>query len=96
MNEQQNFWANDYAQEYIKKNSSFNQKLGVECWKEMLTNAGEINSILEGGCNIGRNIAFLNNIFPTVKKSIIEISAPAYSFVGLWVLVGTHLRRCRF
>jgi len=56
VNEQQKFWANDYAQEYIKKNSSFNQKLGKECWEKMLASTGEINSILECGCNIGRNI----------------------------------------
>lgn len=81
MNEQQKFWANDYAQEYIKKNSSFNQKLGQECWEKMLASTGEIKSILECGCNIGRNINFLNNVLPDTKKSIIEISEPAYNFV---------------
>jgi pseudaminic acid biosynthesis-associated methylase len=81
VNEQQKFWANDYAEDYIKKNSSFNHKLGQESWEKMLANASEINSILECGCNIGRNIDFLNNVFPNTKKSIIEISVPAYNFV---------------
>ena len=81
MNEQQNFWANDYAQEYIKKNSQFDRELGVEGWRKMLAKAEGVRSILECGCNIGRNIDFLNTAFPDSSKSIIEISKPAFDFV---------------
>jgi pseudaminic acid biosynthesis-associated methylase len=42
---------------------------------------GNIGSYLECGCNIGRNIEQLNRIIPDSKKSIIEISEPAYNFV---------------
>jgi SAM-dependent methyltransferase len=81
LNEQQNFWANDYASEYIQKNNKFDEKLGVEGWQKMLTKAEGITSILECGCNIGRNIRFLNKLLPDAEKSIIEISKPAYDFV---------------
>lgn len=81
MNEQQNFWANSYAEEYISKNSSFDKKLGAECWQMMLAKAEGIRSILECGCNIGRNIGLLNEVLPSAKKSIIEISKPAYNYV---------------
>lgn len=81
MNEQQNFWAKTYADEYIKKNQNFDAKLGIEGWKKMLTKAGEIKSVLECGSNIGRNIGFLNQVLPNAKKSIIEISKPAFDFV---------------
>ena len=81
MNEQQNFWANSYAEDYIKKNSSFDKELGAECWKIMLAKADKISSILECGCNIGRNIGFLDVALPDARKSIIEISKPAYNFV---------------
>lgn len=81
MNEQQNFWANDYAREYIRKNSEFDQRLGIEAWKTMLARADSISSILECGCNIGRNVGFLNAAMPTAKKSVIEISKPAFDFV---------------
>ena len=30
LNEQQNFWANDYAKEYIEKNKAFDHNLGSE------------------------------------------------------------------
>jgi len=81
MNEQQNYWANSYAEEYISKNSSFDKRLGTECWKTMLSRAHGIYSILECGCNIGRNIGFLNECLPASSKSIIEISTPAYNYV---------------
>jgi len=81
MNEQQKFWADTYADEYIKKNSQFDREKGVAAWKLMLEKADSIESILECGCNIGRNIGFLNEAFPQASKSIIEISQPAFEFV---------------
>lgn len=81
MNEQQNFWANDYAQNYIRKNSQFDRELGIVGWRKMLAKAERVDSVLECGCNIGRNIDFLNSALPTASKSIIEISKPAFDFV---------------
>ncbi len=81
MNNQQNFWKKTYAADYIKKNSSFEKKLGVECWEEMLKRTDAINSIIECGCNIGRNINFLNEVLPNADKSVIEINETAYNVV---------------
>jgi pseudaminic acid biosynthesis-associated methylase len=81
MNEQQKFWVNTYADDYIKKNSQFNREKGIAAWKLMLDKMGPINSILECGCNIGRNIDFLNEAQPRASKSIIEISKPAFEQV---------------
>ena len=68
MNEQQNFWANAYAEEYIQKNSQFDREKGIAAWRLMLAKANPIGSILECGCNIGRNIDFLNHVFFTVQN----------------------------
>ncbi len=81
MNEQQIFWSREYADEYIKKNSSFDLEMGIKGWAKMLERVSGINSILECGCNIGRNINFLNHLLPSAQKSIIEISEPAFNFV---------------
>ena len=81
MNEQEKFWANKYADEYINKNNKFDCEKGVEAWKIMLKNVETVESILECGCNIGRNIQTLNVVLPNAKKSIIEIGKPAYDFV---------------
>lgn len=82
LNEQQHFWATQYAQEYMQKNSTFDEQLGIEGWRKMLTSAKDIHSILECGCNIGRNINFLNKVLPQATKSIIEINKSAFEFVA--------------
>jgi len=79
--EQEEFWANTYAADYVKKNSDFDSLTGEKAWKEMLLKTDSISTVLECGCNIGRNIKFLNNVLPRAKKSIIELSKPAYNFV---------------
>ncbi len=81
MNDQQQFWAQTYATEYIRKNSQFDLASGIDGWQQMLARAYNIGSLLECGCNIGRNIGFLDQVLPRAKKSIIEISKPAYEFV---------------
>jgi spore coat polysaccharide biosynthesis protein SpsF len=80
-NEQQAFWKEKYAEAYIDKNSKYDLAGGVKCWAKMLERTQGINSILECGCNIGRNINFLNHIQPTASKSIIEISPRAFEIV---------------
>lgn len=82
MNEQQKFWANTYANEYIKKNTLFDFENGVSAWRQMLEKMKSISTILECGCNIGRNIDFLNEVLPHARKSIIEISQAAFEFVS--------------
>ena len=81
MNEQQKFWAENYADEYMIKNNQFDREAGVSAWNLMLEKADLIESILECGCNIGRNIDFLNGARPKASKSIIEISQQAFEFV---------------
>lgn len=76
-NPQEKFWSEQYSDEYIKKNSKFNTELGLEGWNKMLNKTKNIQNLLECGCNIGRNINFLNIILPKVEKSVIEISSQA-------------------
>lgn len=81
LNEQQKFWQNEYAEEYIKKNSEFDLHTGIKGWSTILNRTSNISSVLECGCNIGRNINFLNHVLPNASKSIIEISPKAYDIV---------------
>tara|TARA_Y100000748_G_C15334628_1_gene425491 strand:- start:61 stop:687 length:627 start_codon:yes stop_codon:yes gene_type:complete len=80
--DQEKFWAEQYASDYIKNNEVFNHELGVQAWAIILNKVQRnISSILECGCNIGRNIEQLNRLIPESKKSVIEISEPAFNFV---------------
>jgi pseudaminic acid biosynthesis-associated methylase len=81
-NKQETFWAEQYASEYIKKNSEFDQNLAIEAWNKMLVGTEGVGSVLECGCNIGRNLNTLADVLPKAQKSIIEISKPAFEFVS--------------
>lgn len=82
MNEQEHFWTELYAEDYIRKNSQFDKELGVQCWERMLASAEDFNSVLECGCNIGRNIEFLLSARPNLQISIIELSQPAFQIAS--------------
>lgn len=43
-----------------------------------VTESRKLYSYLECGCNIGRNIGFLETVLPTANKAFIEISQDAY------------------
>jgi pseudaminic acid biosynthesis-associated methylase len=81
MNEQETFWQREYAAAYREKNADHDLELGVRGWREMLRRAGELESILECGSNIGRNIRALQVLLPQARKSIIELSPEAYQIV---------------
>ncbi len=81
MNEQQKFWKDQYGESYIQKNSDYDLDSGIDAWKQMLKKADPINSLLECGSNIGRNIRVLSAMLPDVKKSLIEINSDAYKIV---------------
>ena len=81
-NDQEVFWSEQYAEDYIKKNAEFDTGLALEAWKKMLASTSGITSLLECGCNIGRNIDSLDRLLPSASKSIIEISKPAFDFVS--------------
>lgn len=81
-NAQEKFWAQDYAQDYIARNRSFDHDLGAQAWSTMLAKAERpLRNFLECGCNIGRNVAQLARALPEAQPSIIEISRPAFDFV---------------
>lgn len=81
--EQEKFWAEDYNAEYIEKNSNFDHKIGSEGWSKMLSNisAESLNSYLECGCNIGRNIEQIRMIYPNLKPSVLDVNSNALDYV---------------
>jgi len=80
--DQEIFWEKQYAEEYIRKNSQFNNELAIDAWSKMLISTSGVSSILECGCNIGRNLHSLSRVLPNATQSIVEISKPAFEFVS--------------
>ncbi len=75
INYQQEYWKNNLA--YIKRNKNFDDKLGSKVWYSLLKDKN-IDTILECGSNIGRNLKQINKSFPNKKLSFIEINKKAY------------------
>ena len=76
-NEQEYFWSNVYAKDYIAKNYEFDRELLLDGWKKMLSKVESLDSIIECGANVGRNIRALEELHPNARKSAIEISSQA-------------------
>ena len=72
------FWKNNDGKKYINRNLDFNSENAIKAWNKMLHKVDKITSILECGSNIGRNLIYLDSIFPKATKSLIEINNDAY------------------
>ena len=81
--DQERFWAEEYSQSYMNKNSSFDHVLGAQGWERMLA-AADIDTIetyLECGCNIGRNLEQIKLVYPDFVPSAVEINGSALDYV---------------
>jgi pseudaminic acid biosynthesis-associated methylase len=76
MNQQEKFWTIEIGARYRADNDSFSKDLGISAWREMTDriDTTKIVSYLECGSNIGRNISFLQEIFPGASASVIELN----------------------
>lgn len=78
--EQEKFWAGQFGQEYIKRNSSEQLVYSkVAMWSRMLKSASGIESIRELGCNIGINLLALKKLNPQIELQGYEINEDAIS-----------------
>jgi len=78
-NPQEEFWANDFGNKYIERNSH-NELLAsniVFFSKIFSNNQIKIDSVIELGCNIGMNLIALNKIFPNLNICGIDINKKA-------------------
>lgn len=79
---QDTFWTEEYAEDYIHKNSSFDHQLGRQGWGKILSKAKLVRkSYLEVGCNIGRNLDQLSLLDPELRPSAVEINQKALDSV---------------
>jgi spore coat polysaccharide biosynthesis protein SpsF len=75
---QEEFWANDFGNEYIKRNQG--DKLlasNLNFFSRCLNRTYNINSVIEFGANIGMNLRALQLLFPGVLFNGIEINSLA-------------------
>jgi pseudaminic acid biosynthesis-associated methylase len=78
-NSQEEFWVKDLATTYVESNPYLkpkDAKLAEKAWSQMLSQVGatKLESFLECGSNIGRNIQTLSRVLPNTSASVIEIN----------------------
>ena len=76
--EQEKFWAEEFGDNYIERNQG-NQLLAsnLNFFVKALKQAGNIDSCIEFGANIGMNLKALKLLFPEIQMKGIEINNTA-------------------
>ncbi|MEO7487476.1 MAG: pseudaminic acid biosynthesis-associated methylase [Ferruginibacter sp.] len=76
--EQEKFWAGEFGHDYIQRNKG--EKLlaaNLNFFTKALSQAGNIDSLVEFGANIGMNLRALKLLYPELKLQAIEINKEA-------------------
>ena len=74
------FWKGNFGAGYVERNQAYDHALEREGWNTMLRSAdrAQVKSVLECGCNIGRNLVTLRELLPHAESNLIEINADAF------------------
>jgi pseudaminic acid biosynthesis-associated methylase len=78
-NPQEEFWANEFGNNYIERNSDKEYLASniVFFSKIFSQNQVKLKSVLELGCNVGMNLLALKEIFPSLNINAIDINEKA-------------------
>jgi pseudaminic acid biosynthesis-associated methylase len=78
-NEQQEFWAGEFGDQYIGRNQGQQWiASNTRLFARILERTGDVRSVLEFGANIGMNLLALKNLLPGSELSGVEINKSAF------------------
>lgn len=78
MNDQEIFWSGNFGDEYTDRNSRSDQvQANLFFWAKLISITGNLNSVLEFGCNRGLNLDAFKTLSPLTLTSGIEINRQA-------------------
>lgn len=79
--EQEKFWAGEFGDDYIERNSYENKSLissNISLFSRAISRCGEIKSVIEFGANIGLNLIAIKQLIPSLTDmEAIEINQKA-------------------
>lgn len=75
--EQESFWAGDFGDEYIERNTTELIYKNIALFAEVLKSTGGVKSCIEFGSNIGLNLKAIQCLIPNIECSAIEINHKA-------------------
>tara|TARA_B100001559_G_C16480984_1_gene613764 strand:- start:274 stop:900 length:627 start_codon:yes stop_codon:yes gene_type:complete len=79
LNEQENFWKNEFGNEYSSRNNNTDESLEQRTseFLKYLKSTHEIKSVLEFGANIGLNLSILKSLLKEPSLHAVEINSAA-------------------
>ena len=78
--EQERFWAGDFGNSYISRNSSKSYLASnIALFASILKSTNNVSSVIEFGANIGLSLRAIKSLIPDVSLSAIEINKNAVS-----------------
>jgi len=83
--EQESFWAGNFGNEYIARNSTpelFAANLAL--FARILNETSKISSAIEFGANIGLNLRALRQLVPNIELTGVEINSRAAAILRDW------------
>jgi spore coat polysaccharide biosynthesis protein SpsF len=67
--EQEKFWENEFGNDYLERNIGTELlSANISFFSRALKMAGNINSLIEFGANIGMNIHAIKSLYPNINK----------------------------
>lgn len=76
--EQENFWAEDFGRDYIKRNCDEDIiRQNTFLFSKIFARTGKIASLVEFGANIGLNLRAVKTLMPDAELSAVEINPEA-------------------
>lgn len=88
---QENFWAQTFGDEYIKRNSDPDLVRGLmPFWSDILRKTSGIKSVLELGANVGLNLKAIKMLVPSLELDAVEINKEAASELQRWGGCSVH------
>lgn len=97
--EQERFWAGEFGDEYIERNSSEDLlAMKTALFSKILSSTNTVRSCIEFGSNIGLNLLAIKRLIPHCEVSAVEINASAIKelekIVGITVYHQSILEYC--
>lgn len=81
--EQEKFWAGDFGNTYINRNSEIKDISNrTALFSQIINKTKGISSVLELGANIGNNLMALKNILPSCEIGAVEINKQAFAMLN--------------
>lgn len=75
--EQENFWAGDFGNEYIERNSDDLIYKNIALFADIIKRMRGVKSCIEFGANLGLNLKAIQYLIPNIECSAIEINHKA-------------------